>query len=110
MKTDDDDDDDDTLAMPRRWADFANAPTVTTLSLFDSIVINSYFDGSVIALDLATHQSYPLDSSKPIPFYPPIHHDFFSTCKVRTLKSLPSVSECDAAGRRNASARPRMRA
>lgn len=109
------------LVMPK-------SKPITYLSIFDSIVINSYLDGRAIALDvcnyaqdavlpllllpnflftqsghicrnltdlnqLAAEKSYPLESSKPRPFFPPVD------CMIFEDEVILSIQICSMKGR-----------
>ena len=45
---------------------------ITCLSIFDSILFQSFLDGSTIAFDLSTRQSFPLTGTRPMAFFPPL--------------------------------------
>jgi hypothetical protein len=49
-----------------------NRTPVTCLSIFDSILFQSFLDGSTVAFDLSTRQSFPLTGTKPMAFFPPL--------------------------------------
>jgi len=49
-----------------------NRTPVTCLSIFDSILFQSFLDGSTIAFDLSTRQSFPLTGTRPMAFFPPL--------------------------------------
>jgi hypothetical protein len=49
-----------------------NKPPLTCLSIFDSILFQSFLDGSTVAFDLCTRQSFPLTGTRPMAFFPPL--------------------------------------
>lgn len=49
-----------------------NRTPVTCLSIFDSILFQSFLDGSTVAFDLSTRQSFPLTGTRPMAFFPPL--------------------------------------
>ena len=49
-----------------------NKPALTCLSIFDSILFQSFLDGSTVAFDLCTRQSFPLTGTRPMAFFPPL--------------------------------------
>ena len=47
-------------------------PALTCLSIFDSILFQSFLDGSSMAFDLCNRQSFPLTGTRPMAFFPPL--------------------------------------
>lgn len=51
-----------------------NKPALTCLSIFDSILFQSFLDGSTVAFDLSSRRSFPLTGTRPMAFFPPLLH------------------------------------
>ena len=55
----------DSGGMPASRHVFGRTP-ITCLSIFDSMLLQSFVDGSVVAFDLATRKSFPLADTRPM--------------------------------------------